>query len=305
MPPEKKQNLNPTEEIQSLRTYKSDVAEFIKREGKTLADIAIAENSRQSNALKEEADRPKTAKKALYIIVAIVALIGISTLVFWLTLKLKPDTASTVVTNTEEPSLFVSNIKEKTVSIQNQGENGTLSTLGIALKESNPFLVLQIDFEKTPGEIKPISSRDFLEKIGVYPPSDLVRSLTERFAIGSIAGKSRFLILKNNYYSGAFAGMLGWEKDIINNLRDLLDLPPAKSSNVITTTIGTTTIISQITQSQFKDSIVANRDARVFKDGSGTTILLYLFPDNDTIVISSNENTAKIVTEKLLRSGSK
>lgn len=45
---------NPTPKAPTLHTYKTDVAEYIKKEGKTMADIAIAESQRQTNVLREE-----------------------------------------------------------------------------------------------------------------------------------------------------------------------------------------------------------------------------------------------------------
>lgn len=295
-----KPDKNPNEDVQSIHTYKSDVAEFIKREGKTLADIAIAENARRSDTLKEEGSSPDKRKRALYIIGATLALIGISVLIFWTVLRPKQEI---VVTATGEvaPSMFVTGIKQKPVSVENQNQSRTLSTIDIALKESSPFLVLQLTSGKDATGATLLTSRDFFDKAGIYPPGDLIRSLTDNFALGSIGGKSRFLVLKNNYYGGAFAGMLGWENNIINDLRDLLDLPAIKSSNITTTTVGTTTVLSQIISPQFKDGVVANRDARIFRDGSGSIILLYLFPDNDTIVITGSESATKIVVEKLLR----
>jgi len=294
-----KPNQNPTENVQSLRTYKSDVAEFIKHEGKTLADIAIAENSRQSSILKEESNLPKDRKKVLYLIGAVIILVIITLGIFWLILKSTKASPAISADGQIISSMFVSGIKEKVVSVGNQ--NVIFSEIDTALKDSYPFLTLQITSEKNSGQEVVITSREFLDKVGIYPPGDLVRSLTDNFAIGSIGGKVRFLVLKNNYYGGAFAGMLGFENTMVDDFRDLLNLPAIKSSAGINPISSTTVQSDQIKYSQFRDGIVANRDARIFKDGFGATILLYLFPDNDTIIIASSENTAKIVSEKLLR----
>src|SRR3989344_3021259 len=111
---------NPTENVQSLRTYKSDVAEFIKREGKTMADIAIAENSRQSNVLKEESDLPNNRKKALYLIGGVIVLIIITLGIFWFILKSTKTTPAISADGQIISSMFVSGIKEKVVLIDSQ-----------------------------------------------------------------------------------------------------------------------------------------------------------------------------------------
>lgn len=301
----REQNKIPSQNVPSIRTYKSDVAEFIKREGKTLADIAIAESAKQSNVLKEEAVAPAIKKRATYIVGAIVVLVIISILTLWLILRPSPNANPATAAGTQI-SIFVSGIKEKTVSIDGQNENEALSTINLALEENSPFLVLKVTSQKKSDGAILMTSRDFLEKMGIYPPGDLIRSFTDNFAIGSIGGKARFLVIKNSYYSGAFAGMLEWENKMIGDLHNLLNLAPIKNSNLIkTATTGTTTALSQIKLSQFEDGVVANRDARIFRDRSGATTLLYLFPDNNTIIITGSESIARVITEKLLRMGSK
>ena len=293
--------LNTNNEVASIRTYKSDVAEFIKREGKTLADIAIAESSRRTNLLKEEISTPIIRRKAIYIIGAVFFLVALSIGTLYFILKPKSNPAPIPTTGKTDKALFVSGIKEKNFSIGKQNGESVLSAISIALKEVTPFLALHLVSENNLGEESLISSRDFLERIGVYPPGVLIRTLSPDLALGSIGGKARFLVIKNNYYGGAFSGMLQWEKTMVDDLRNLLDLDAIKSSRSKTEIVGATTSISQLAVSGFKDALIANRDSRIFKDGSGAIILLYLFPDNNTIIIAGSENTAKIVVEKLLR----
>ncbi|HEY9584655.1 MAG TPA: hypothetical protein VJI33_03720 [Candidatus Paceibacterota bacterium] len=288
-------------EVASVRTYKSDVAEFIKREGKTMADIAIAESARNTKTLKEGGEAPTLRKKALYIIGAIFTLIIVSLGVFYFALKPRQD--SPVMTETGEiaPAMFVSGIKEKKVSIGMQSVSGTLSSLDIALKDIHPFLGLIIMSEDRLGQETLLDSRAFFERIGIYPPAVLIRTLDDQFSVGSIGGKARFLVLKNNYYSGAFSGMLQWEEKMAEDLRTLLSLPVEGGTGAIKTVAGTTTMISGFLDSGFKDAVIGNRDTRIYKDASGKTILLYLFPDNNTIIIAGSESTVKIVYEKLLK----
>jgi hypothetical protein len=109
-----------------------------------------------------------------------------------------------------------------------------------------------------------------------------------------MGGKARFIVLKTSYYANAFSGMLKWEKNIYSDLKNILDL---KNESFETT--GTTTDSYSLKTSMFYDGIISNRDSRILRDGQNKTLLIYSFIDNETLVIASNENLLKTLTQKL------
>jgi tRNA(His) 5'-end guanylyltransferase len=66
--------------------------------------------------------------------------------------------------------------------------------------------------------------------------------------------------------------------------------------------LSATTSPKEIRKAEFVDSVISNRDVRILKDGAGNIILIYVFTDNNTLVITSSETTMKMVAEKLLGS---
>ncbi len=312
MPPEQTQNQSPQtpapnekvviNNVAPIHTYKSDVANFIKEGGKSMADIAIAENARHSKYMEAEKAEPVLAKRAVTIAVVVLILITLSAGILWISsLGKSGEQLQTLST----PSMFISGIDSKTISIDKLNQSEALNAISNILNQSSPFLAVNPTEKNSNGTNVAITVQTFFSKLGIYPPADLLRALTGQFSIGSIGGQARFLVLKTNYYAGAFAGMLGWEKKPMEkDLQGLLNLPKPNNSGIKTETDGTSTVLISVSQSAFTDSIISNRDARILKDGAGSTILIYLFPDNNTIIITSNENTAKIVTDKLLKSAS-
>ena len=280
-----------------LRTYKSDVASYIKTEGKTLADIAIAENARHSKYLEEEKSEPILAKKTVTIALIILILITLSAGIIWVSSLGKSGTQS----GNSSSAMFVSGIDSKNLGLDNLDQNNTFNSIDAELKQGSPFLVLNLTEKNSTGVDTAIDSQTFFNTLGIYPPQDLLRSLSGQFSVGSIGGQARFLVLKINYYAGAFSGMLEWENSIENDLQNILDLPLPNNSGIMTEGSGTSTTLISVNQSGFTDSVIANRDTRILKDGSGGTILLYFFPDNNTIVITGSQNAAQIVSEKLLK----
>ena len=270
-----------------------------------MADIAIAENARHSKYMEAEKAEPVLVKRAVTIAVVVLILITLSAGILWISSLGKSSTQLQTTSPNSASAMFVSGIDKKIVSIDGLTPNDALNAISNALKQTSPFLIVDVTEKTTDGTNKAITSQTFFKKLGIYPPADLLRALTGQFTIGSIGGQARFLVLKTNYYAGAFAGMLGWEKNSIEkDLQNILNLQSINNSGILTETNGTSTVLASVNQTAFTDSVISNRDVRVLKDGNGSIILLYLFPDNNTVIITSGENSAKIVTDKLLKSTS-
>jgi nitrate/nitrite-specific signal transduction histidine kinase len=102
-----------------------------------------------------------------------------------------------------------------------------------------------------------------------------------------------FLILKTNYYQGAFSGMLSWEKDIKNNLGGIFFAPEAE---VVATT--SENLIKKY--KDFEDVVYKNRDTRALRDSNRKINLIYSFLDKNTIIIATNPETLDQVITRLL-----
>lgn len=301
MDEEKNQDIKKSDEkLKSIHTYKSDVAEFIKSESKTMADIAIAETQKRSSDMNIEKGIERDWRKIIKIFIFTVVLILISIGAIWFVIKSlnKEEPAPIINTGEQKPSMFISDIRERNISITDLSAQDILEKINTTLKDAEPFHVIhfteKIDDVETENVVGIVN---FFEKVSIYPPGDLLRSVNQEFALGSVGGKVRFLVLKNHYYSGTFAGILQWEKNIYEDLKNLLNLPKMGSVG-----LGTTTSPKELKKAGFVDSIISNRDARILKDGAGNIILIYIFVDNETLVITSSESTMKIVAEKLLGS---
>ena len=133
-----------------------------------------------------------------------------------------------------------------------------------------------------------IRTPEFLELIEARAPDALIRSLDDEFTFGihAIRDNEPFIILKLRSYDIAFASMLEWETSMNENLsplfgpivRPMQRLRPAQAS-------------------VFQDIIISNKDVRVLIDEQGNIALLYSFPDRETLIITTNEQTfAEIFT---------
>lgn len=279
--------------VPSIRTYKNDVSSYIKKEGKTLSDIAIAEQNRKNRNLSNleisDQNQKSSAKKIILAVIFLVLGSLIVFLFFFIKNKYQNNNSNNQQTNQIEADIFDSSLESKNLQLDNLQTEYVFDKIDTKLKESE-----EIHYIKITNNGKLITGRTLLESLNIYVPSELARSLKNDFAIGSMGGNARFIILKISYYANAFSGMLKWEKNIYKDLKNILGL---KNESFEVT--GTTTSSYNLKTSMFYDGIISNRDSRILRDGQDKTLLVYSFIDNETLVITSNENLLKVITQKL------
>jgi len=49
------------------------------------------------------------------------------------------------------------------------------------------------------------------------------------------------------------------------------------------------------------DNIIENKDVRILKNSTGEVVLLYTFPNTNTLIITGNIETLKVVLDRLTR----
>lgn len=128
-------------------------------------------------------------------------------------------------------------------------------------------------------------------------PDILLRNVDVSSTVGVVsAGGSTnpFFILRVNSYERTFAGMLGWESRMPDDLALFYPAYPEPAPPVATTTASTTSslVAAPVALSEpqgFTDAIVSNIDVRVLKDGLGRTLVTYGYSDKETLIIARDE----------------
>jgi hypothetical protein len=137
-------------------------------------------------------------------------------------------------------------------------------------------------------------------------PDILLRNIGSESTVGVVAAGSEtraFFILRVLSYERTFAGMLGWEAAMADQLALLYPVypvPPPPPPTIVTTTkivkgkrvTATSTVDVAPPPYQaphFIDEVASNHDVRALKDSSGRTILLYGYRDKQTLIIARDE----------------
>lgn len=133
-------------------------------------------------------------------------------------------------------------------------------------------------------------------------PDMLLRNIA---AEGSMAGivstpggsgsseQSPFFILSVASYTDTFAALLSWERDMPRDLSALFE--PASS----VTPGPAPTLLSALNASLFRDEVVANHDARVYRDRAGREQLVYGYWSPGVLVIARDRRAFVEILSRL------
>ncbi len=266
----KELNLSP------IRTFKSDMARAVQEEGVSISKIALSEQARGRLGAKADAPKPRRSPWLL-VVMLIVVLAAAGGGAYWWFIYMP---AHPAVTAPNPDALVVPNsliFTEKSKAIALAGNPTEL--LQKITKEIDANLpaggtVENIYFTKN-KEVQGFTA--VRESLSLVMPDPLIRSLTDQFMFGVTATTNepaRFLVLKTRDYSLAYAALLSWETSITESLLPLLR--------------GSSPTGSERT-AVFTDRLILNKDVRILRVGTGSTILLYTFLDPQTILITQNE----------------
>jgi len=89
-------------------------------------------------------------------------------------------------------------------------------------------------------------------------------------------GKDFFMLLKVRSFTEIFPIMRNWENKMLYDLHGFFGVNMTPETDYLFT-------------KNFEDTIIANKNARILKDKDGQIVLMYIFVDNTTIIITNSE----------------
>jgi len=276
-------------DLPTLRTYKADVAHAMQDKRTSLIKIALEEEKKKQK--RREETSPKSKKNLLLILVSSALLLsGISLVYFVFIRGGLSDEEMTLQALNVRPVIFVEKSREVPIDTGNaageQAARGALLDI-IAGEKLTLDTIEYIFFTETfavetrEGIVQQksiVGPEKFFQTVPLAMPPVLHRALGEdyMFGIHFFNENSPFFILTTNYYDNAFAGMLSWEKRMAENLLPLF---------------GKGNRVGELSQRRFEDLIIKNNDVRALRTFGGEIELVYMFKDEQTLIITTNEDT--------------
>lgn len=287
------QPLNQNEDLPSLRTYQSDISEALKEKQGSVIKIAIAEQEKKQ---QEEVSVKKEKKKhTRYILWGLLLLLmgGLVGVYFvWEKIGISKNDINPILTQNLIATIETDTKEALDIPQKSGMEIRTLlgEKVTSAIISKNTILEL-IPTQEINGQVTAIGITYLLELFETKINIPLIRSFVDS---GSVIGiyntekNSLFLLLKNNSYASAFAGMLSWEKTLLEDTGQLFS-------------IDTKGEHAYLLSKPFVDRVLKNQDTRVLLDADGTVILLYSFlgEKKDILLITDREDTLSEVVNRL------
>lgn len=275
-----------------LRTYRQDVA-GVMRDQKTSLVRLVLEEQKERNKREQEIS-PTSHKNLPLIILSVFFLFSSVGLVYYIYFQINP-IDHTLSDLQVTPLIFVE--KNKEVSVDGKGSPDTQKEIASLIKDEGLkvdvieylFFTETLSAQTPNGAVQKknlILSDRFFETLGIKTPPMFLRSLRPDFMLGihSFNKNQPFLILKTDYYDNAFAGMLGWENKLAEDL-----LP----------VFGEASLVPELSQRKWGDTVIKNKDTRTLRNFDGSIALVYVFKDQHTLIITTSEDTLLEVSRRL------
>ena len=305
--------------VRPLRTYKDDVASFVKKGKVSTSKIVLAETSRKreredTQQLKSESKKIATGFK-IAVVLVILGVLAIITAMFAPKLIDLVRGNRSSDTNNEDPALL-DKIGVLEVVTDNRTNTAVKSFVADYIK--NPPLLsnrqmIEIQIVKNKivsetsvgGKIEKVPTVDFVSILELTIPDNTLRSLHTDYLFGLIQIEENtvpFILFKATDFERVFAGMFEWEKFAYRSINDIF-FQTLGSNDYLTSELNTSTSTTEsglnFNPYNFTDVIIYNRDSRALVNKDGKILFFYTFLDSDYLLLTSNTSVVEQIISKL------
>ena len=283
-------------EAKTIHTYLTDMAETVRNNEISVINIAVAEQKKHEREdIYRKADGTNS-KKLFLLIGGVILLLGTFVTIYFIIQKNKVSNIPiTNVTNSKIETIISYDSQSFIDVSQTTSSNDFVKLLKPEiLKVGNPDSIKSIFLTNSmSGSPEILKLEDFTSLLGITAPSSLIRSLSDQYMIGTYTSSIKnskphlFLLFKVKDYDIVYAGMLQWEKTMLNDMFNLFNINTAGNS-------------ISLFEMPFKDALINNKDMRVLYNDSGDNVLSYVFIDKNNLIITDDQDTIEKVASLLL-----
>lgn len=275
-----------------IRTYQSDIAKALKDNKGSVTKIAVAEQIKKQETQEGLVKDNKTKKISLWVSLTLI-IVGIMALSFIILSSSEEEKITGELKNLQTKEIVFSEIlreinttglnKEKLVkSISDEIKNSDFR-----LDQIKNIIFTRERFNEEGFIVKSLlPTRDFFTLVTDRLPPSLIRSFYRdyMFGIHSFNGNTPFIIVEIDFFDNAFAGMLRWEDFMADDMFPLFAIEGVDKS---------------IREKKFKDLVFRNQDIRILTDAQDQILLVYSFPDRQTLIITTDIETFDEIINRL------
>jgi hypothetical protein len=286
----------------TIETYANDMASVIGDNQNGLVKKIIEEEEKH-NASKKKG-LTENEKNRIFLFVGIffvlLAFIAISIVFFFkkdiFTVEVKPQYVPIIFTDKTEFK-EVSGLKKDEIiqTILNEAKNAEFKKDGVE--------GIYLSYDK-----KVIGFRKLLELLEFNLDKTKIEFINDNFLVGakdngtdialpvdgqaSLRNRDLFILLKMRSITDIFPPMRLWENKMFYDFHKFFGV----ELNIDT---------KYLLEKSFEDGIVQNKNARILRDSDGKLIMMYVFAEEDSLIITNSDSAAKEVMLRLTSSSVK
>lgn len=257
----------PSDGLPRIRTYAADLSEEIRERGATLSSIVTAEQAKRPVIPSVD---PNMRRRTLLMAGGALALIiiGVGSV-----------TAALVFRHKDEPIVLTTSIIFSNSTTKIDLVSDHFDTLLAGKRENDKLSLGEVERIAIASQGAPVAPQDIARALGI--PDTIARDVTDAMVgVHAFDRTQPFVILKIGAYDRVFGALLKWEPDMARGLGAFF--APRGGGTPPTLT--------------FKDTIIDNLDVRV---SQSAWPILYAFPAQNLLVITTNEYTLREVLTRL------
>ncbi len=282
-----------------VETYAEDMAEVLQDDREGLVKKMI--HGEEEHEKEKKNFSPESKKNKLFMFASFLFISFALIILFFFLLKKEDNTVSVekqftpIIFNDQSSLLEIAGLKKEEIVQTILNEINTTKVKvggveGIYLTENKQIIGLRrfislIESNFTPGDNTLLVNDNFLlgvaNNVGGGPAS-----------ASAMAGKDFFILLKVRSTADIFNALRAWEGKMFSNLYGFFGLNISADTNYLLT-------------KDFQDGIVDNKNARVLYDKDDQAVLMYVFADDNSVVITNSQNTAHEIILRLSSSQKK
>jgi len=281
-------------DVAPLRTYRNDALSDIQEQGLSAPSIAAQERSRAER--RGEVFRSTPRAESSRLIPVLVSFAVIVTLTAGSVWGYSYFSRTPTTPASQSTASFFRTETQKTIALS--PDRATFLADLTSLKDtvtlgSEGFLHLSPVVGDTTST-RPATAGEITAILDIKAPSAFMRTLQDSLMLGAYGTeRAPFIILRVSNFETAFAGMLAWEQYLS------IDLAPFFGEPVRRTYDSTARTLDQTRTAYFTDKTVQNIDVRILNDEQGLPRIVYGFINQQTLVITTTENTFTALTRVL------
>lgn len=301
--------------IPMIRTFRQDVEQAVTRDRTSVVDMISAEEKRRSSGETIRIAPRQAESSWSYVFIGASMILVITAIAIGAFLFFRMMSAPNIDTEFERVTINETISYDITSQSRDQIMYGLVGLRDSLHTDLGSVTQIQLTERKNTGGDSAqkafISTSLFLQKIESHAPGGLVRNLNDNMllAVHELTKNEPFLMFTAAHYDIVFKNMFEWEDTMQSDLAPLfgpaLELVETTSFSTETTT-GTSSATSTPVRTTsftpihvFEDIVIANTPTRGVRNKRDEVVLVWSMPDDNTVIITSNETTMRTLLERI------